>query len=275
MKVIFNEYLLQRFNILVFPFAIIWSFSIFSGMFLSKSSIENFESQFEPFFEVFHFGQTFGIANSVDATLNSKAVTTTTLVPDPHRIKAIYRSSSGSFVTISDATTTRIVALGGVYKNVFHLIALTDTTATFRGYGKTYRLRLGHDDPLSRQETIIQNISDPSQAGWQEGEWHTIGYKTLKEEICNLDNAENYVDLSEVYNGEKITGFQIVTIDPASVFAQYGIQNGDIFLSVNNKKLDSYASALAIYSQLPNLRNIRITLERNNLQKEIVYEITR
>lgn len=275
MSAIFNEYLLQRFNVLAFPLAIIWSLSTLGGMFLPSSSLERFEYQFEPFFEVFHFGQKFGITESVDATLNSKMVTTTTLVPESHRIKAIYRSNSDSFVTISDATTTRIVALGGNYKKVFRLIALTDSVATFRGYGKTYRLRLGYDDPLSRQETLTQNVSDPSQSGWQEGEWHKIPYKTVKEQIGNLQNIEKNVDIFEVLDGDKIIGFQINSITPESIFAQLGIQNGDVILSINNKKLESYAAALAIYTQVPNLRSIRITLKRNNLQKEIIYEITR
>lgn len=275
MKAIFNEYLLQRFNLLAFPVAIIWSLSTLGGTFLPSSTLESFEYQFEPFFEVFHFGQKFGITESADATLHSKTVTTTTLVPESHRIKAIYRSNSDSFVTISDATTTQIVPLGGIYKHVFRLIALTDTAATFRGYGKTYRLRLGYDDPLSRQETLTQNISDPSQSGWQEGEWHTIAYQTVKEQIGNLQNIEKNVDIFEVLDGDKITGFQINSIAPGSVFAQLGIQNGDVILSINNKKLESYAAALAIYTQVPNLRSIRITLKRNNLQKEIIYEITR
>lgn len=275
MKAIFNEYLLQRFNLLAFPLAIFWSLSTLGGIFLPSSTLESFEYQFEPFFEVFHFGHKFGITESADSTLHSKIVTTTTLVPESHRIKAIYRSNSDSFVTISDATTTRIVPLGGIYKNVFRLIALNDTAATFRGYGKTYRLRLGYDDPLSRQETLTQNISDPSQSGWEEGEWHKIPYKTVKEQISNLQNIEKNVDIFEVLDGDKIIGFQINSITPESVFAQLGIQNGDVILSINNKKLESYAAALAIYTQVPNLRSIRITLKRNNLQKEIIYEITR
>lgn len=275
MKAIFNDHLLRRFNVLTLPVVLFWSLSTLGGAFLSNSPLESFESTFEPFFEVFHFGQKFGITESTGTPLNTKAVTTTTLVPDPHRIKAIYRSHSDSFVTISDTASTHIVPLGGMYKKVFRLIALTDTTATFRGYGKTYRLRLGHDDPLSRQERVIQNISDPSQGGWQEGEWHTLPYKTLKEQISDAQSAEKNVDISEVFNGEKITGFQVNTIAPESAFAQLGIQSGDILLAVNNKKLESYAAALNVYSQLPNFRNIRITLERNNLQKEIVYEITR
>lgn len=275
MKAIFNDSLLRRFNILVFPLALIWSLSTLGGAFLSSSTLESLEYQFDPFFEVFHFGQKFGISTAGNRMLNTKSVTTTTLVPDPHRLKAIYRSDSDSFVSISDAKTTTIVPLGGMYKKVFHLVALTDTTATFRGYGKIYRLRLGHDDPLSRQETIVQTVSDPTQSSWDDGESHTIPYRTLKEQMANLQNIEKNVDVSEAYKNGKITGFKVNAIPQQSIFTQLGIQNGDVILSVNNKKLESYAVALSLYSQIQNMRSIRIIIERNNLQKEIIYEITR
>ncbi len=275
MKAIFNEATLQRFNKLALPLVILWCFSTLGGVFLSNSTIEGFNSRFDSFFEIFHFGQKFGIAEHFDGAIHSKTISTTTLVPDPHRIKAIYRSTSDSFVSISDIKTTRIIPLGGIYKNVFHLTALTDTTATFRGYGKTYILRLGHDDPLSRQEVVMQSLPDSSQGGSQEGEWHTIAYKTIVAQMNDLQNIGKTIDISEVANGAKISGFRVNTIAPTSIFAQLGVVGGDIILSVNNKKLESYADALAVYSQVPHLRSIRITVLRNNLQKDIVYEITR
>ncbi|HEX5330210.1 hypothetical protein [Sulfuricurvum sp.] len=273
MRAIFNESTLRRFNLLAFPLALCWSLSTIGGAFLSSTTQESFSNPFEPFFEVFHFGQKFALSEGANASMHSKVVTTTTLVPDPHRIKAIYRSSSASLVSISDATKTTIVPLGGVYKNVFHLISLTDTTATFRGYGKTCRLRLGHDDPLVRQETLVSNVSDPSQL--EDGESHTITAQTLREQIAELPNIEKNVDASAVVVGGKTLGFRINALPPQSVYAQLGIQNGDVIHSVNNKKLESYAAVLSLYSQIQNMRHIRITLERNNLPKEIVYEITR
>lgn len=275
MKTRIDERLLKQFNSLMFPIALLWSLSMVGNAYLPSHTLESFENQFEPFFEIFHLGQKFGLSNSMEGTSHSKTVATTTLVPDPHRIKAIYRSSSDSFVTISDATTTTMVRLGGMYKKVFRLVSLSDTTATFSGYGKVFHLRLGHDDPLARQETLMREISDPAQSGWEEGEWHTITYSSFKNQISDLRNIENNVDATEVYNGDKIIGFRVDSITPESVYAQLGIQNGDIVLSVNNKKLDSYATALVLYTQIQSMKNIRLTLQRNNLPKEIVYEIAR
>lgn len=275
MKVIFNESLLQRFNALAAPIVIVWSLSTLGGVFLSNTPTEGFSSHFDPFFEIFHFGPKFGIAEHFDGAIHTKSITATKLVPDPNRIKAIYRSVSDSFISISDTKTTFIVPLGGIYKGVFRLTALSDTTATFRGYGKTYLLRLGHDDSLARQEVVTEAVADSAQAGTQENEWRTIAYQTIKTQMNDLQNIGKTIDISAVANGEKISGFRVNTIAPESIFAQLGIINGDVILSVNNKKLESYADALAVYAQVPSLRSLRITVKRNNLQKELVYEIAR
>ncbi|HEX5709755.1 MAG TPA: hypothetical protein VFX68_00300 [Sulfuricurvum sp.] len=275
MNPIFNELHLRRFNLLAWPLVAAWSISSIAGIFLSTASVEKFSSPFEPFFEIFHLGEKFGLIHYGEATINTKKVITTTLVPDAHRIKAIYRSHSDSFVSISDARGTTIVPLHGEYKGVFRLIGLNDTSAVFRGYGKTYRLRLGYDDNLSRQEVITRSITDGTQPESIKNEWRTIAYQTITEYMDNLQNIGKTIDITPNQEGSKISGFRVNTIAQASIFSQLGILKGDVIQSVNNKKLESYADALAVVSQLPRLRSIRITVLRNNLQKDIVYEITR
>lgn len=275
MKQLFNEFLLRRFNLLLLPFVIVWSLSTFGGAFLSTATQERVSTSFDPFFNIFHLGQKFGIAEHFAGAIHTTTISTKTLVPEPHRIKAIYRSSNDSFVSISDGKATTVVALHGVYKNVFRLISLNDTTAHFRGYGKTYRLRLGHDDNLSRQEIVTRVIPDPAHPDAKEDEWRTIAYQTIADQVGNLQTLGKKIDVTPEMSGSKITGFRVNKIEPDAVFAQMGIISGDIIQSINNKKLESYPDALAVITQLPHLRSIRITVMRNNLQKELVYEITR
>ncbi|MDD2828325.1 MAG: hypothetical protein PHW18_01985 [Sulfuricurvum sp.] len=274
MKVVFNESTLQRFNKFALPLVLAWSLSTAGSLFLPSSTTEGFTSEFDPFFDLFHFGEKFGLTNQSSSISQSKTVTKQTLVPDPHRIKAIYRSNSDSFISISDSKTTTVVPLGGKYKNFFQLISVGDKTATFSGFGKKYTLRLGHDDPLARQEMVSEAISDPS-SNIKMNEWHTIKHEAVMAQMNNIQNITKSIDIAEVFNGTKIDGFRVNRVDSDSLFVQLGILNGDIIQSVNNKKLSSYADVLSIYSQIPHLRSIRITVLRNNLPKDIVYEITR
>lgn len=275
MNPIFNELHLRRFNFLAWPLIAAWSISTIATIFLATAGIEKFSSPFEPFFEIFHLGEKFGLINYGEATINTKKVTTTALVPDPHRIKAIYRSASDSFVSISDARATTLVPLYSEYKGVFRLIRLNDTSAVFRGYGTTYRLRLGYDDNLSRQEIVTRSIPNPTPSGTLENEWRTIPYQTIQEHLNNLQSIGKTIDITPTQKGSKMSGFRVNSIAKISLFSQLGILKGDVIQSVNNKKLESYADALAVVSQLPKLRSIRITVLRDNLPKDIVYEITR
>lgn len=275
MKTLFNESLLKRFNLMFLPLSIIWTFSTIAEAFLPTSTTEGFTNHFDPFFEIYHFNQRFQLSSSAEGSMHTKTITTTTLVPDMHRIKAIYRSGNDAFVSISDAAkSTQVIALGGMYKKVFKLIALSDTVATFHGYGKTYKLRLGHDDPLSRKDVITKSIPDPAHKGILESEWRTISHKTLLGQM-DMQNLEKNINISAVANGMKSSGFRVNSIAAESIFAQLGIISGDIILAVNNKKLESYSDALVMYSQVPHLKSIRITVIRNNLQKDLIYEIIR
>ncbi|MDP3302455.1 MAG: hypothetical protein Q8S36_10875 [Sulfuricurvum sp.] len=275
MKTLFNESLLKRFNLMFFPLAIIWTFSTIVEVFLPTSTTEGFTNSFDPFFEIYHFNQKFQLSSSATGSMHTKTITTTTLVPDMHRIKAIYRSGNDAFVSISDAAkSTQVIALGGMYKKIFKLTALSDTVATFHGYGKAYKLRLGHDDPLSRKDVVTTSIPDPAHKEILESEWRTVSHKTLLGQM-DMQNLEKNINLSAVAKGMKSAGFRVNSIASESVFAQLGIISGDIILAVNNKKLESYSDALVMYNQVPHLKSIRITVTRNNLQKDLIYEITR
>lgn len=269
MNLIFDEIHLKYFNALVLPFALVWSLTTIGGLFLSKIPIEGYTQESEPFFELFRFGDKFGL--TYQDTFHTKTVTTTSLVPVPHKIKAIYRSTSDTYVCIHDGKETLIVPLYGRYKKEFKLISVDDKSALFRGFGKSYRLRLGFEDNLVRQERVSVTVqeNDPKNGGINE--WRTISRDLLVDQMRDMDQLDKNIDLKL----DKTTGFRVERIVPESILAQMGIVQGDILVSVNNKKLGSYGDALSIYKQIPNMRSIRINVLRNNLSKDMLYEIKR
>lgn len=275
MNQIFNESFLKRFNALSLPLALIWSLSTLGGVFLSNSPVEKYPEQFETFFELFRFGDKFGINSQNEGSLNTTMVSKTTIVPAPHRIKAIYRSSSESYVSISDGKETTIVPLQGRYKKDFTLIGVSDKAAVFRGFGKSYRLRLGFDDPLAKKETIMVALEEPNSSANHESEWRTIPRSLLVDQMRDMNQLSQYIDLKLLPLEGTSNGFKVESLASESVFAQMGVVQGDILVSVNNKKLESFGDALSIYKKVPQMRSIRITLLRNNHPKELLYEITR
>jgi type II secretion system protein C len=270
MKLIFNESSFRRFNTLAMPLAIVWCISTFGGAFLSKIPVQGYADHFKPFFELLHLGDKFSLSGYVEGTTQGKTVTTTMLVPSPHRIKAIYRSNDGSFVSISNGAETQIVALNGTYEKEFKLIGLSDSAAIFKGFGKTYRLILGHEGSLDHQESVVQSVADPSRGN----EWRSISRTIIIDQMRNLQVLFKSVEINEVRSGDKINGFRVERVAPESILGRFGVIQGDVIESVNNKKLESYSDVFSIYNQIPHMHSIRITVNRNNLQKDIIYEIT-
>lgn len=272
MKYTINDPLLRTLNRLLLPVALMWSLSSIGGYFLSHTNTEGNSQRYENFFELFRFGGMFGLVQG-GGSVGGKSITTTQLVPAPHKIKAILRSPSGSYVVISDGTASQIVGLGEWYKKQFQLIGIGDEVAIFKGFGKSYRLRLYHNDNLVREESVTTFIPDPKAPNAKE--WHTVEHAVLVAQLRDIQKVQKSIEVSEVRKGSGIEGFKIDALTQDSIFSTLGVAQGDVIVSVNNQKLGSYADALAIYGKIPHMRSIRITLIRNNQPKDILYEITR
>lgn len=272
MNLTFNDSLLRKFNTFVFPIAIVWSLMSLSGSILSNTSIEGYPNRYESFFELFRFGPLFGLTNEENIK-SGKSITTTKLIPYPHRLKAILRDSSDSYVVLSDGKTSAIIRLNEWYKKQFQLTSLSDDSATFRGFGKTYRLRLAHEDNLVREERVTTFIPDPKDPNSHE--WHTIERSILLNQLKDIENISKTIEITEVRNGANVEGFRVDSLASDSLFSSLGIMQGDVIQSINNKKLESYADALSIYNKVPQIRSLRISIIRNNLPKDILYEVTR
>jgi type II secretion system protein C len=274
MNKFFNEFSLQRFNTLAFPLVFLWSLTLCGAIFLPTSTYERFTYPNEPFFEIFHLGEKMALSTHASA-VQTKTLTITTLVAYPHRLKGLYLARSGSYASVYDGKETVIVPLKGRYKGVFRLIGLNDTSAIFQGYGKRYRLRLGKDDNLAHLERSTRSITNPLEKISPENAPYIITYQNIMKQVNDMENIHKSIDISERRNGSKFMGYRVNSIAPDSLFSQLGLQRGDLIQSINNQKLESFADVLLIYGRMPQLRSIRISLQRNNLQKDIVYEIIR
>lgn len=63
-----------------------------------------------------------------------------------------------------------------------------------------------------------------------------------------------------------ITGLQVITMPPDSIFAQSGLLPNDVIQAVNNQPVNTYQQALQIARKLPSQQKIEIKLVRNGKQ---------
>jgi type II secretion system protein C len=278
MKVIFNNSNFKKFNYICIPLITFWSLSNIGGSFLSQQSIEGFSNNKDSFFELFRFSDKFGISKLSEKTNSmgeGKKVLTKTLIDVPHILKGTYRSNEKSFISIENGNKTDIVFLNKVYNNNLKLISIGERTATFKGFGKLFKLTIGINGSLPKEEVTTNIVYDTPKAIKETEEWRSISHDSVVEQTSDIMNINKKINFSIVRDEDSIVGFRVEDIDSNSIFSQLGIIQGDVIESVNNKKLQSYADIMQIYNKIPQMRSIRISIKRNNLQKDVVYEITR
>ena len=58
-----------------------------------------------------------------------------------------------------------------------------------------------------------------------------------------------------------------------SLFAKLGLRKGDIITGVNGKKLKSVSQVFKIYNNMDKLDSLKLTITRDNQEKELEYEV--
>lgn len=71
----------------------------------------------------------------------------------------------------------------------------------------------------------------------------------------------------------KTIGFQISRISPGSFYEKIGLQNGDVIMRVNSRKLANIDWLFKLYGKLGSHRNISIDLYRSGKVLTLNYDI--
>lgn len=69
----------------------------------------------------------------------------------------------------------------------------------------------------------------------------------------------------------KIMGLKIAKIKDKELAAKAGIKEGDIIVSINDRKIENLQSALKVYQELSNEEKVNLQLKRGNEVKNLVY----
>ncbi len=71
----------------------------------------------------------------------------------------------------------------------------------------------------------------------------------------------------------RIVGFRITRISRGSFYEKIGLQNGDVLLRANMKKLDDPSKFLSLYREMKRQQHITIRLSRNGQDQTFDYDI--
>ncbi len=71
----------------------------------------------------------------------------------------------------------------------------------------------------------------------------------------------------------KIVGFRITRISRGSFYEKVGLQNGDVLLRANMKKLDNPSRLFSLYQEMKKQEHISLLLSRNGQYQTFEYDI--
>ncbi len=270
MKLLFNDHTLRSINRIALPIVVAMSLSTAVLPFLHSTSQQHPEIDTLPFYDLYHLGSLFGL--HIDGKGGAiKKIIRDVFTPVSHRLNAVYNDGSDAFIAINDGKTTTFVDHGSLYKNLYRVVGISSNSAVLAAYGKKMTLRLGEEGNLNLKENVTVYVPDENV----EVSNFIIGRPMIDRYTKNMGEAWKNIILNEVLDQGKIIGFRVVRISNDTPFALLGLQKGDVITSIDNKPLNSHASAFAAYQAGLRRFAIKITIIRNNQPKDLEYEISR
>ncbi len=184
------------------------------------------------------------------------------------KIKAIFHSPSLSFVTLEDGKEVVFLDIGQSFKG-YTLYKVYPTKAIFTRGGKQYELTLADDtDKKAAQATKRSNRKSEAVQTLK-----NVPRDEIKSYQKDMSRIWSNIGLKEHKTGRKTDGFVVTFVKNGSVFEQLGLQKGDILTEANGIKISSYKDALKLYKKIDTIKVFKLTILRNNEEKELEYEI--
>ncbi|KIM10905.1 MAG: hypothetical protein KU38_06880 [Sulfurovum sp. FS08-3] len=194
------------------------------------------------------------------------------------RLIGIYVSPNTVVVTVQKGPKSYVLSKG---QNVdgFVLTNASRDEAFFEKEGKRYALKFTSKNPLANPQPSITTASMPKEEVKEVGD--VIDRGSVK--VVKRDMLEGYmkqpkdiwkdIGISEIKNGNEITGFMVRFVRRDSGFEKLGLERGDIILAINGERLDSYQDAFDAYKNIQTVQGLTVTIKRKNQEMELDYEI--
>jgi general secretion pathway protein C len=106
------------------------------------------------------------------------------------------------------------------------------------------------------------------------GNRYEIPKRVLEQSLSNLNDIATQARIVPSFKNGVANGFKLFSIQPGSLYASIGIDNGDVIQRINGFEINSPDKALEIYQKLREATHITIDLERNGQTLRKDYNIT-
>jgi general secretion pathway protein C len=91
---------------------------------------------------------------------------------------------------------------------------------------------------------------------------YEIERNVIDSTLSNLNTIATQARIVPSFKGGVANGFKLFSIQPGSLYASIGIENGDVIQRVNGYEINSPEKALELYQKLRESSHVTIELER-------------
>ncbi len=103
---------------------------------------------------------------------------------------------------------------------------------------------------------------------------YEIDRSTLDSTLSDLNKIATQARIVPSFKNGVANGFKLFSIQPGSLYASIGVENGDVIQRVNGYEINSPEKALELYQKLRESQHVTIELERGGQSIKKEYNIT-
>ena len=184
-------------------------------------------------------------------------------------LKGLYGLENKGFAILalkSSPKKTSIISVGEKFSG-YTLKTISTNSVVFTKSSKEYILEIAYvKDIAQKQKKIVRPIIKSSEI-------QNISRGDIKRYATNPKKIFQEISIVEVKEHNAIKGFKVTRIKRGSTMSQLGLKKGDILIRANNIDLKSYKDALQLYKNIDKISTMQIVVLRDNIEKELIYEI--
>lgn len=103
---------------------------------------------------------------------------------------------------------------------------------------------------------------------------YEVQHRVIEGTLSNLNSIATQARIVPSFKNGVANGFKLFSIQPGSLYAAIGVENGDVIQKINGYEINSPDKALEVYQKLRDSRHITLEIERNGQAIRKEYNVT-
>ncbi|HET6921920.1 MAG TPA: type II secretion system protein GspC [Anaeromyxobacteraceae bacterium] len=103
---------------------------------------------------------------------------------------------------------------------------------------------------------------------------YDVPHRLIESTLSNLNSIATQARIVPSFKNGVANGFKLFSIQPGSLYAAIGVENGDVIQKINGYEINSPDKALEVYQKLRDSRHITIEVERGGQTIRKEYNVT-